>query len=124
VTKLIALLLVVGSAVGSLNLGWPVVDQTTMTTPGVSHPSPTTAEDFRRVLDERAVQPVFQPLVDLDNRHVLGYEALARGPMGSALESPAALFEPPTGRGGSPSSTGPAGRPPSPRPSAAGWARP
>jgi len=78
--------------VGSLNLGWPVVDQTTMTTPGVSHPSPTTAEDFRRVLDERAVQPVFQPLVDLDNRHVLGYEALARGPMGSALESPAALF--------------------------------
>jgi hypothetical protein len=70
VTKLIALLLVVGSVVGSLNLGWPVVDQTTMTTPGVSHPSPTTAEDFRRVLDERA------------------------------------------------------GRPPSPRPSAAGWARP
>ena len=55
-----------------------------MTTPGVSHPSPTTVEDFRRVLDERAVQPVFQPLVDLDNRHVLGYEALARGPMGSA----------------------------------------
>jgi hypothetical protein len=32
-----------------------VVDQTTMGTPGVSHPSPTTAEDFRRVLDERAV---------------------------------------------------------------------
>jgi EAL domain-containing protein (putative c-di-GMP-specific phosphodiesterase class I) len=69
-----------------------VVDQTTMSTPGVSHPSPTTAEDFLRVLDERAVQPVFQPVVDLDNRHVLGYEALARGPMGSALESPAALF--------------------------------
>ena len=41
--------------VGSLNLGSPVVDQTTMTTPGVSHPSPTTVEDFRRVLDERAV---------------------------------------------------------------------
>src|SRR5215207_8619089 len=77
---------------GSLNPRWPVVDQTTMSTPGVSHPSPTTAEDFRRVLDERAVQPVFQPVVDLDKRHVLGYEALARGPMGSALESPAALF--------------------------------
>jgi len=51
-----------------------------------------TAEDFRRLLDDRAVQPVFQPLVDLDSRQVLGYEALARGPMGSALESPAALF--------------------------------
>jgi EAL domain-containing protein (putative c-di-GMP-specific phosphodiesterase class I) len=69
-----------------------VVDQTTMTTPGVSHPSTTTVEDFHRVLDDRAVQPVFQPLIDLDNRHVVGYEALARGPMGSALETPAALF--------------------------------
>jgi EAL domain-containing protein (putative c-di-GMP-specific phosphodiesterase class I) len=63
-----------------------------MRTPGVSHPSATTVEDFRRVLDERSVQPVFQPLIDLDSRHVLGYEALARGPAGSALETPAALF--------------------------------
>ena len=63
-----------------------------MRMPEVSHPSPTTAEAFRRILDERAIQPLFQPLIDLDTRHVLGYEALARGPMGSALESPAALF--------------------------------
>ena len=49
-------------------------------------------EDFRRVLDGRAIQQLFQPLIDLESRHVLGYEALARGPMGSALESPAALF--------------------------------
>src|SRR4029453_11202032 len=55
----------------SLNPDCPAVDQTTMRMPEVSHPSPTPAEDFR---------------------HVLGYEALARGPMGSALESPAALF--------------------------------
>jgi EAL domain-containing protein (putative c-di-GMP-specific phosphodiesterase class I) len=86
VTKLIA-----APCSGRLNLVWPVVDQITMSTPGVSHPSPTTVEDFRRVLDERAVQPLFQPLIDLESRHVLGYEALARGPMGS-LESPAALF--------------------------------
>jgi EAL domain-containing protein (putative c-di-GMP-specific phosphodiesterase class I) len=86
VTKLIA-----APCSGGLNLVWPVVDQITMSTPGVSHPSPTTVEDFRRVLDERAVQPLFQPLIDLESRHVLGYEALARGPMGS-LESPAALF--------------------------------
>ena len=63
-----------------------------MRMPEVAHPSPTTAEDFRRVLDERAIQPLFQPLIDLETRHVIGYEALARGPMGSALESPAALF--------------------------------
>jgi EAL domain-containing protein (putative c-di-GMP-specific phosphodiesterase class I) len=76
----------------SLNPGCLAVDQTTMRMPEVSHPSPTTAEAFRRILDERAIQPLFQPLIDLDTRHVLGYEALARGPMGSALESPAALF--------------------------------
>jgi hypothetical protein len=93
-----------------------------MTTPGVSHPSTTTVEDFHRVLDERAVQPVFQPLIDLDNRHVVGYEALARGPMGSALETLAALFGA-AWRAGWPSWTGPAGRPPSPRPSAVGSAR-
>ena len=63
-----------------------------MSTLGVSHPSPTMVEDFRRVLDERAIQPLFQPLIDLEHRHVLGYEALARGPMGSALETPAALL--------------------------------
>jgi hypothetical protein len=56
-----------------------------MTTPGVSHPSPTTEEDVRRVLDARAVQPLFQPLIDPESR-----------------------------------STGPAGRPPSARRSAAG----
>jgi EAL domain-containing protein (putative c-di-GMP-specific phosphodiesterase class I) len=69
-----------------------VVDQTSMSAPGVSHLSPTTVEDFDRVLDKRAVQPVFQPLIDLDSRHVVGYEALARGPVGSALETPVALF--------------------------------
>ena len=63
-----------------------------MSAPGVSHPSPTTVEDFHRVLDLRAARPVFQPLVDLDNRHIVGYEALARGPLASALETPAALF--------------------------------
>jgi EAL domain-containing protein (putative c-di-GMP-specific phosphodiesterase class I) len=85
-------LLASGRAAGPLNPGWPLVDQITMSTPGVSHPSPTTVEDFRRILDERSVQPVFQPLIDLDSRRVLGYEALARGPVGSALETPAALF--------------------------------
>ncbi len=63
-----------------------------MRMPEVAHSSPAAAEDFRRVLDGRAVQPVFQPLIDLDSRHVVGYEALARGPTGSSLESPAALF--------------------------------
>jgi EAL domain-containing protein (putative c-di-GMP-specific phosphodiesterase class I) len=45
------------------------------------------------VLDMRLVRAVFQPLVDLVSNEVVGYEALARGPAGSPLESPAALFE-------------------------------
>jgi hypothetical protein len=109
---------------GSLNPCRPVVDQTTMTTPGVSHPSPTTVEDFRLVLDERALQPVFQPLIDLENRRVLGYEALARGPMGSALESPAALFGAAYRAGRVAELDWACRAAPSPRPSAVGWARP
>jgi EAL domain-containing protein (putative c-di-GMP-specific phosphodiesterase class I)/DICT domain-containing protein len=38
------------------------------------------------------VRSVYQPIVDLDTGGVVGYEALARGPVGSSLESPGALF--------------------------------
>jgi EAL domain-containing protein (putative c-di-GMP-specific phosphodiesterase class I) len=39
-----------------------------------------------------ALRAVFQPIVDLDSSAVVGYEALARGPVGSALERPVDLF--------------------------------
>ncbi|GGK81637.1 hypothetical protein Ppa06_48430 [Planomonospora parontospora subsp. parontospora] len=45
-----------------------------------------------RVLDERAVFPLYQPIVDLTTRNIVGVEALARGPAGSPLEFPDALF--------------------------------
>ncbi len=38
------------------------------------------------------VHSVYQPIVRLSDRRPVGYEALARGPSGSSLESPAALF--------------------------------
>ena len=44
------------------------------------------------VIDGRAVTSVFQPLVDIATRRVLGYEALSRGPAGSPWESPVTLF--------------------------------
>ncbi len=47
---------------------------------------------LERLLAERAVRTVFQPLVALDSGQVLGYEALSRGPAGSALERPDLLF--------------------------------
>jgi EAL domain-containing protein (putative c-di-GMP-specific phosphodiesterase class I) len=48
--------------------------------------------ELARVLDERLITPVFQPIVDLDSRRVVAYEALARGPEDSALEQPGAMF--------------------------------
>jgi EAL domain-containing protein (putative c-di-GMP-specific phosphodiesterase class I) len=48
--------------------------------------------ELDRLLRQRDVRSVFQPLVDLNTGATVGYEALARGPAGSALESPAALF--------------------------------
>lgn len=50
------------------------------------------ARHFDRILTTRAVQPVFQPIVDLVSREVLAFEALARGPVGSPLERPDLLF--------------------------------
>lgn len=55
----------------------------------IEHPAPAL---FREILDARRVSCVFQPLVHLDSGAVAGFEALARGPRGSALESPARLF--------------------------------
>ena len=47
---------------------------------------------LEHVLDSGAIEPVFQPVVDLDGMFVVGYEALARGPEGPLAGAPA-LFE-------------------------------
>jgi EAL domain-containing protein (putative c-di-GMP-specific phosphodiesterase class I) len=53
-------------------------------------PSPHSVADL---IDRGEVRSVYQPLVDLYSGARIGYEALARGPESSPLESPAALFE-------------------------------
>jgi EAL domain-containing protein (putative c-di-GMP-specific phosphodiesterase class I) len=50
------------------------------------------AGELRQMLAEGLVRSVYQPIVDLDNAEVVGYEALARGPVGSPLERPDRLF--------------------------------
>lgn len=45
-----------------------------------------------RVLDQRRITPAFQPLVHLASGEVVGFEALARGPEGTAAHTPGALF--------------------------------
>lgn len=51
-----------------------------------------TTDTLGQILGDRAVRSVYQPIVDLVDGHVVGYEALARGPEGSALERPDLLF--------------------------------
>jgi EAL domain-containing protein (putative c-di-GMP-specific phosphodiesterase class I) len=55
-------------------------------------PLDVAAATIPRVLRDRAVFPVFQPIMELATGDVVGVEALARGPAGSAVEYPSTLF--------------------------------
>lgn len=46
------------------------------------------AVKLRQILDQDELQFVFQPIVDIPQSTVLGYEALMRGPAGTPLECP------------------------------------
>jgi EAL domain-containing protein (putative c-di-GMP-specific phosphodiesterase class I) len=50
------------------------------------------AASIDRVLAGRAVEPLFQPIVELDGLRTVGVEALARGPAGTDLWHARALF--------------------------------
>jgi EAL domain-containing protein (putative c-di-GMP-specific phosphodiesterase class I) len=49
-------------------------------------------ESLKEILSRRALRTVWQPVHVLSGRRILGYEALIRGPVGSDLEMPDALF--------------------------------
>ncbi|MCG6924504.1 MAG: EAL domain-containing protein [Acidobacteria bacterium] len=49
--------------------------------------------DLQEVLLADQLSTVFQPIVDLRERSILGYEALTRGPAGSVYQMPLRLFE-------------------------------
>lgn len=50
-------------------------------------------ERLQEIILKENVTTVFQPIVDLRRKTVLGYEALSRGPAGTELESPYMLFD-------------------------------
>jgi EAL domain-containing protein (putative c-di-GMP-specific phosphodiesterase class I) len=50
-------------------------------------------KELKSVLSGRKLRVVYQRVVDIQTGAVLGHEALIRGPAGSALESPDALFD-------------------------------
>ena len=49
-------------------------------------------EELLRIIREQKITPVFQPIVDLRNGSIMGFESLARGPANSPLHMPATLF--------------------------------
>lgn len=54
---------------------------------------PVLAAELDRIMAEGLLHTVFQPILGFHARSYLGFEALTRGPAGSPLESPLALFE-------------------------------
>lgn len=49
--------------------------------------------ELELIMRERRLQPVFQPIVDLERGSILGYEGLIRGPSDSPLHAPVSLFD-------------------------------
>jgi EAL domain-containing protein (putative c-di-GMP-specific phosphodiesterase class I)/DNA-binding response OmpR family regulator len=50
-------------------------------------------ETFKEILHRRRIRTVYQPIFDLNTMDVFGHEALTRGPVDTAFESPELLFE-------------------------------
>ncbi len=48
--------------------------------------------ELQRIIQDGKIETVFQPVVDLRTHDLLGHEALSRGPAGSPLELPRAMF--------------------------------
>ena len=48
--------------------------------------------ELQTIIETKNIKTVFQPIVSLSDGNIVGYEALSRGPQGSALERPNELF--------------------------------
>ncbi|USU16601.1 phosphodiesterase [Paraburkholderia fungorum] len=55
-------------------------------------PSRSATPRIEELIARRDLSAVFQPIIDFDGGAILGYEGLIRGPSGTSLEAPFALF--------------------------------
>lgn len=59
-----------------------------------SYPSMTAfCEQLRAIIANEQLSPVFQPIIDMRQGTIIGYEGLIRGPSDSPLHSPLTLFQ-------------------------------
>jgi EAL domain-containing protein (putative c-di-GMP-specific phosphodiesterase class I)/GGDEF domain-containing protein len=49
-------------------------------------------EEFNTIIRTESIRTLYQPIINLENGNILGYEALSRGPKDSLLESPLNLL--------------------------------
>jgi len=56
-------------------------------------PQPPHFAELVEVIEQRALTPVFQPIIDFSAQQVLGFEATTRGALNSPLHSPLTMFE-------------------------------
>lgn len=54
---------------------------------------PDLRQEFFHILARNSLTPLFQPIINFQNRTILGYESLIRGPSNSPLHSPVMLFD-------------------------------
>lgn len=59
---------------------------------GLNAVASESVKELERIIRRQAIRPVFQPIVSLADGGVIGYGALSRGPRGSRMERPDALF--------------------------------
>jgi len=50
-------------------------------------------EKLQELILKESIRTLFQPIVDLEERRIIGYEALTRGPEGTEYENPFVLFD-------------------------------
>jgi EAL domain-containing protein (putative c-di-GMP-specific phosphodiesterase class I)/CheY-like chemotaxis protein len=48
--------------------------------------------ELRKIIDEKNIRILFQPILEFSTKRIIGYEALTRGPQGSIMENPVELF--------------------------------
>ncbi|MEG6586178.1 GGDEF domain-containing protein [Dendrosporobacter sp. 1207_IL3150] len=74
-------------------LGWGMTNSITGIFSEDETDNDTLEGQLNSILNSKAINSVFQPVVSLADASVVGYEALSRGPQGSLLERPDILFE-------------------------------